>query len=165
MRSASSELPRALLSSAASTSSNNDDENLGDVYMWGEGLGDGVLGGGSLRVGSGGPGAHVDALMPKLMESTVVLDVQMIACGGRHAALVNKQGETFCWGEEAGGRLGHGVDSDVQQPEIVDGFAGVQMEKVACGEYHTCAVSTSGELEYAGPRCGNLLWHRNKHGR
>jgi hypothetical protein len=146
LRSSSSEIPRTLLSSATSTSSNADDaENLGDVYMWGEGLGDGVLGGGVVRVGSGGPGAHVDALMPKLMESTVVLDVQMVACGGRHAALVNRQGETFCWGEEAGGRLGHGVDADVQQPEIVDGFGGGAMERVACGEYHTCAVSTSGE--------------------
>ncbi|RVW74246.1 PH, RCC1 and FYVE domains-containing protein 1 [Vitis vinifera] len=86
------------------------------------GTGDGTLGGGVLRVGSSSS-VKMDSFVPKPLESAVLLDVQNIACGGRHAALVTKQGEVFSWGEESGGRLGH-----------------------ACGEYHSCAVTLSGDL-------------------
>ncbi|GBG59421.1 hypothetical protein CBR_g38446 [Chara braunii] len=158
---------RLSVSSQVSTSSQgsgmDDSENLGDVYMWGEGIGDGVLGGGQWRIGSGGPGAKLDALLPKALESTVVLDVQMIACGGRHSTLVNRQGEVFSWGEECGGRLGHGVDVDVMHPQLVEALSNTLTDTVACGEYHTCAVTAAGELYTWGDGshgCG-LLGHGN----
>ncbi|MCI27639.1 lateral signaling target protein, partial [Trifolium medium] len=114
---------RVSLSSAVSSSSqgsgHDDGDALGDVFIWGEGTGDGVVGGGNHRVGSGS-GVKIDSLFPKALESAVVLDVQNIACGGRHAALVTKQGEIFSWGEESGGRLGHGVESDVLHPKLID---------------------------------------------
>lgn len=104
-----------------------------------------MLGGGLHRVGS--PSAtKIDAPLPKALESAVVLDVHNIACGSRHAVLVTKQGEIFSWGEESGGRLGHGVDADVSQPKLIDSLSGVNVELVACGEYHTCAVTLSGDL-------------------
>jgi alpha-tubulin suppressor-like RCC1 family protein len=58
-----------------------------------------------------------------------------IACGRRHAALVTKQGEVFSWGEELGGRHGHGVDSDVSNPKLIDGLKNINIELVAFGEY------------------------------
>ncbi|KAL0459136.1 UNVERIFIED_CONTAM: PH, RCC1 and FYVE domains-containing protein 1 [Sesamum latifolium] len=108
-------------------------------------IGDGVMGGGPHRVGSS-LGIKMDALLPKALESAVVLDVQNIACGGRHAALVTKQGEIFSWGEESGGRLGHGVDADVLHPKLIDALSNTNIELVACGEYHSCAVTLSGDL-------------------
>ncbi|KAL3529964.1 hypothetical protein ACH5RR_009286 [Cinchona calisaya] len=156
---------RMSLSSAVSSSSqgsgHDDGDALGDVFIWGEGTGDGVLGGGSHRV-DGCFGMKFDSLLPKALESAVVLDVQNIACGGRHAALVTKQGEIFSWGEESGGRLGHGVDSDVLHPKLIDGLSNMNIELVACGEHHTCAVTLSGDLYTWGDGQFGLLGHGNE---
>ncbi|XP_004491255.1 PH, RCC1 and FYVE domains-containing protein 1-like [Cicer arietinum] len=158
---------RVSLSSAVSSSSqgsgHDDGDALGDVFIWGEGIGDGVLGGGNHRVGSCS-GVKIDSLFPKALESAVVLDVQNIACGGRHAALVTKQGEMFSWGEESGGRLGHGVDSDVLHPKLIEALSNTNIELVACGEYHTCAVTLSGDLYTWGNGTYNygLLGHGNQ---
>ncbi|KAK8454472.1 hypothetical protein SEVIR_5G461800v4 [Setaria viridis] len=140
---------RVSYSSAVSSSSHgsghDDGDALGDVFIWGEGTGEGTLGGGSSRVGSSS-GAKMDCLVPKPLEFAVRLDVQNISCGGRHSALVTKQGEIYSWGEESGGRLGHGVDCDVSQPKLIDALSHMNIELVACGEYHTCAVTLSGDL-------------------
>ncbi|XP_011075486.1 uncharacterized protein LOC105159953 isoform X1 [Sesamum indicum] len=155
---------RMSLSSAVSSSSqgscNEDFDNLGDVFIWGEGMDHGVMGGGLIRVGRSS-NMKVDALLPKALESTVVLDVQNIACGKRHAVLVTKQGEIFSWGEEAGGRLGHGVEADISHPKLIENLSGKNIDMVACGEYHTCAVTLSGDLYTWGDgslNCG-LLGH------
>ncbi|KAJ6315365.1 hypothetical protein OIU78_018787 [Salix suchowensis] len=158
---------RVSLSSAVSSSSqgsgHDDGEALGDVFIWGEGIGDGVLGGGTHRVGSFF-GVKMDSLLPKALESAVVLDVHNIACGGQHAALVTKQGEIFSWGEESGGRLGHGVDSDVFHPKLIEALSNTNIEFTACGEYHTCAVTLSGDLYTWGDGTYNfgLLGHGNE---
>ncbi|TKY46697.1 Ultraviolet-B receptor UVR8 [Spatholobus suberectus] len=158
---------RVSLSSAVSSSSqgsgHDDGDALGDVFIWGEGTGDGVLGGGAHQVGSNF-GVKMDSLLPKALESAVVLDVQNIACGGKHVALVTKQGEIFSWGEESGGRLGHGVDSDVPHPKLIESLNNTNIEFVACGEYHTCAVTLSGDLYTWGDGTYNygLLGHGNQ---
>ncbi|KAL3620339.1 hypothetical protein CASFOL_035251 [Castilleja foliolosa] len=156
---------RVSLSSAVSSSSqgsgHDDADALGDVFMWGEGIGDGVMGGGLHRQGSS-LGVKMDSLLPKALESAVVLDVQNIACGGRHAALVTKQGEVFSWGEELGGRLGHGVDSDVLHPKLIDALSYINIELVACGEYHSCAVTLSGDLYTWGDGHFGVLGHGNE---
>ncbi|XP_059287446.1 PH, RCC1 and FYVE domains-containing protein 1 isoform X2 [Lycium ferocissimum] len=156
---------RVSLSSAVSSSSqgsgHDDGDALGDVFMWGEGTGDGVLGGGPHRIDSCN-GVKVDSLLPKALESAVVLDVQNLACSGKHAALVTKQGEIFSWGEESGGRLGHGVDSDVLHPKLIDSLSHINIELVACGENHSCAVTLSGELYTWGAGDFGLLGHGNE---
>ncbi|KAF5930265.1 hypothetical protein HYC85_031138, partial [Camellia sinensis] len=156
---------RVSLSSAVSSSSqgsgHDDGDALGDVYIWGESTGDGVLGGGLHKVGSCF-GVKMDSSLPKALESAVVLDVQNIACGGQHAALVTKQGEIFSWGEESGGRLGHGVDSDVLHPKLIDALSQTNVELVACGEHHTCAVTLSGDLYTWGEGHFGLLGHGNE---
>ncbi|XP_058083876.1 PH, RCC1 and FYVE domains-containing protein 1-like isoform X2 [Magnolia sinica] len=158
---------RVSLSSAVSSSSqgscHEDFDAIGDVFIWGEGLGGGVLGGGMHRVGSLSA-AKMDTLLPKALESVVVLDVQNIACGSKHAVLVTKQGEVFSWGEESGGRLGHGVEADVTHPKLVNALSGMNVELVACGEYHTCAVTLSGDLYTWGDGTldSGILGHGNE---
>nr|XP_043628397.1 PH, RCC1 and FYVE domains-containing protein 1-like [Erigeron canadensis] len=152
---------RVSLSSAVSSSSHgsghDDGDALGDVFIWGEITGDG----GPHKVG-GYSATKIDSLLPKALESTVVLDVQNIACGGRHAALVTKQGELFSWGEELGGRLGHGIDSDVLHPKLIDALSNANIELISCGEYHTCAVTLSGELYTWGEGHFGILGHGNE---
>ncbi|KAG9451265.1 hypothetical protein H6P81_011230 [Aristolochia fimbriata] len=154
---------RVSLSSAVSSSSqgsaHDDFDALGDVFIWGKGIGDGLLGGGTQR--SGRLSIASDVYLPKALESTAVLDVHNIACGSQHAVLVTKQGEVFSWGEESGGRLGHGVEADVSQPKLVEALSGLNVELVSCGEYHTCAVTISGDLYTWGDGTHNygLLGH------
>ncbi|KAF6141501.1 hypothetical protein GIB67_037335 [Kingdonia uniflora] len=112
-----------------------------DVLLWGEGIEGGKLWGGVDIMGT-----PKDALSPVLLDSTVLLDIQNISFGGNHAALVTKQGGIFCWGEENGGRLGHRINMDVSYPKVIESLSGVYVESVACGQYHTCALTRSGEL-------------------
>ncbi|XP_057531268.1 PH, RCC1 and FYVE domains-containing protein 1-like [Amaranthus tricolor] len=120
----------------------DDIESLGDVYVWGE-----LWSEGGVADGFGNPqSTKIDVLTPKPLESNVVLDVHQIACGVRHVALVTRQGEVFSWGEESGGRLGHGIERDFTRPRLVEFLALTNVDFVACGEYHSCAVSTSGDL-------------------
>ncbi|XP_011074548.1 uncharacterized protein LOC105159244 [Sesamum indicum] len=145
--------------SCSSTGSGPDDiESLGDVYAWGEIWSDG------LTDGTGKPiPVKSDVFSPKLLESNVVLDVHQIACGVRHIALVTRQGDVFTWGEESGGRLGHGVEKDFSCPRLLEFFAVTSVDFVACGEFHTCAVSASGDLYTWGDGTHNagLLGHGN----
>ncbi|KAE8706190.1 hypothetical protein F3Y22_tig00110403pilonHSYRG00168 [Hibiscus syriacus] len=133
----------------------DDIESLGDVYMWGEVWPDGSDG----PVSSVSP--KIDVLTPRPLESNVVLDVHQIACGVRHIALVTKQGEVFTWGEESGGRLGHGTEKDFNHPRLVEFLAVTNVEFVASGEYHTCVVSSAGDLFTWGDGVHNagLLGH------
>ncbi|KAF3539615.1 hypothetical protein F2Q69_00018716, partial [Brassica cretica] len=156
---------RVSMSSAVSSSSHgsghDDGDALGEVFIWGEGIGEGVLGGGNRRVGSS-LDIKMDSLLPKALESTIVLDVQNIACGGQHAVLVTKQGESFSWGEESEGRLGHGVDSNIQNPKLIDALNTTNIELVACGEFHSCAVTLSGDLYTWGKGDFGVLGHGNE---
>ncbi|XP_031251112.1 PH, RCC1 and FYVE domains-containing protein 1-like isoform X1 [Pistacia vera] len=163
-RSSAAETVRISLSSAVSSSSHGscheDFDSLGDVFIWGEGVGIGVLAADAHQVGNS-YSLQMDALLPKALESTVVLDVHSIACGRKHAVLVTKQGEIFSWGEEIGGRLGHGMEIDVPYPKLIETLSGMNIESVACGEYHTCAITRSGDLYTWGDgthQCG-LLGH------
>ncbi|KAI3973050.1 hypothetical protein MKX01_019708 [Papaver californicum] len=152
---------RISVSSAPSSSSQgsgpDDIEPLGDVYVWGEVWCDGSLADGSVFPFP----SKFDVLLPKSLESNVVLDVHHIACGVRHAALVTRQGEVFTWGEESGGRPGHQIDSGFSRPQLVDCLILNNAEYVGCGEYHTCAITMAGDVFTWGDGTQNaaLLGH------
>ncbi|KAG8084611.1 hypothetical protein GUJ93_ZPchr0010g9191 [Zizania palustris] len=162
-RGASSDVLRASISSAPSTSSHgsaqDDCDSLGDVYVWGE-----VICDNSVRAGSDivvRSTEKTDYLLPKPLESRLVLDVYDVDCGVKHAALVTRNGEVFTWGEDSGGRLGHGTREDSVHPRLVESLAACNVDFVACGEFHTCAVTTTGELYTWGDGTHNvgLLGH------
>ncbi|KAG6578904.1 PH, RCC1 and FYVE domains-containing protein 1, partial [Cucurbita argyrosperma subsp. sororia] len=162
VKGSSSDVMRVSVSSAPSTSSHgsapDDCDALGDVYIWGEIVGDNIVKIGPER---SYVTSRTDVLLPRPLESNIVLDIHHIACGVRHAALVTRHGEIFTWGEESGGRLGHGVVKDVIQPRMVESLAASNIDFVACGEFHTCAVTTTGELYTWGDGTHNagLLGH------
>ncbi|KAK6256113.1 hypothetical protein SCA6_017418 [Theobroma cacao] len=120
-------------------------EILKDVMIWGEGVVGGNICGASDSSGIQN-GLKTDTLLPKLLESATMLDVQRISLGARHAALVTKQGEVFCWGDGNGGRLGHKINMDISHPKLVESLSGVAVKAVACGEYQTCVLTQSGEV-------------------
>ncbi|GFP83369.1 probable E3 ubiquitin-protein ligase herc1, partial [Phtheirospermum japonicum] len=146
--------------SCSSQGSGPDDiESLGDIYLWGEIWSDGVA-----TDGTGNPiPTKNDVLIPKPLETNIVIDVHQIACGVCHIALVTRQGEVFTWGEESGGRLGHGIEKDFSRPRLVESLAVTNVDFVSCGEFHTCALSASGDLYTWGDGTHNvgLLGHGN----
>ncbi|KAM3194162.1 hypothetical protein ACQJBY_070677 [Aegilops geniculata] len=148
--------------SSCSYGSGDDFDAMGDVLLWGKGVGDGTLAYSSHLSGNL-YGPRIDASLPKALESTVLLDIHNIACGSKHSVLVTKQGEMYSWGEESGGRLGHGVDTNLTHPKLISTLSGINIESVACGEFHTCAVSFCGDLYTWGDGMHNfgLLGHGN----
>ncbi|XP_010482023.1 PREDICTED: uncharacterized protein LOC104760760 isoform X2 [Camelina sativa] len=164
VRGPGSDVFRVSVSSVQSSSSHgsapDDCDALGDVYIWGEVLCDSVVRVGADRNASC-VGSRSDVLIPKPLESNVCLDVHHIACGVKHAALVSRQGEVFTWGDASGGRLGHGMGKDVSGPQLIESLAATSVDFVACGEFHTCAVTMTGEI-YTwgdGTHCVGLLGH------
>jgi alpha-tubulin suppressor-like RCC1 family protein len=154
----SSDVIRVSTSSAPSTSSHgsaqDDSDSSGDVYVWGE-----VICENTVRTGSDAvvrSTVRQDVLLPKPLESNLVLDVYHVNCGVKHAALVTKNGEVFTWGEESGGRLGHGSRENCIHPSLVNSLAVCNVDFVACGEFHTCAVTTAGELYTWGDGTHNI---------
>ncbi|KAK8694503.1 hypothetical protein V6N13_072052 [Hibiscus sabdariffa] len=121
-------------------------EILKDVMIWGEE----VVGGKICGVHSDSfgveSGSNADSLLPKLLESVTMLDVQCISLGARHAALVTRQGEVFCWGEGNGGKLGNKINIDISHPKLVESLSGIVVQGVACSEHQTCALTHSAEL-------------------
>lgn len=151
-------------SSAVSSSSHgsgfDDFDELSDVFFWGEVFCEGVPGDSFRKAGT--PFAvKINAPLPKQLQATFLLDVRNVASGSNYFALVTKQGEVYSWGQESGGRLGHGIDAYVSHPKLIDALAEMNVQLVECGESHTCAVTLSGDLYTWGDGIHNssLLGH------
>ncbi|KAJ3703622.1 hypothetical protein LUZ61_007327 [Rhynchospora tenuis] len=150
----------SISSSAPSTSSHgsthDDFDMFGEILVWGE-----ITLNNSVKTESSKGVA--DILVPKPLESNISLDVNYVSCGARHAALLTRNGEIFTWGEECKGRLGHGgTVTDSTQPRVVESLMGPglnPLEVVTCGEFHTCAVTTYGELYTWGDGTHGALGH------
>ncbi|GER47886.1 regulator of chromosome condensation family protein [Striga asiatica] len=171
---------RVSVSSAPSTSSHgsapDDCDALGDVYIWGEVICDLIVKSGPDRTSVS---TRADILSPRPLESNIVLDVHYISCGVRHAALVTRTGEVFTWGEESGGRLGHGLGRDAAHPRPsaaspreVESLTGLRTVAVACGVWHTAAVveviatqPSAGKLFTWGDGDKNRLGHGDREAR
>ncbi|KAJ9568104.1 hypothetical protein OSB04_004070, partial [Centaurea solstitialis] len=141
----------------------DDVDSLHDVFIWGEGTGDGLLGGGGGGVHriENSTSAKVDALSPKALRSSMAFDARKVSCGSRHAVVITKQRAVYSWGEGSGGKLGHGVESDVSIPKLINDLRRSNVEQIACGENHTCAVTQAGHLYTWGDGTHNsgLLGH------
>lgn len=109
-------------------------DSLNDVFLWGDVLGSML------------DSEDIPKALPRLVASTTMLDVQSIACGENHAAIVTKLGEVFSWGNESSRTLGHQINDSVSCPKLVEALASVHVKAVAFGSKHTCAVTVSGEL-------------------
>jgi alpha-tubulin suppressor-like RCC1 family protein len=164
MKGPSADVLRASISSAPSTSSHgsaqDECDSSGDVYVWGEVVCDSSSARTCSNTAIKSTG-RTDILLPKPLQSNLVLDVYHVDCGVRHAALVTKNGEVFTWGEDSGGRLGHGTLEDSVHPRPVESLTVCNVDFIACGEFHTCAVTTTGELYTWGDGTHNvgLLGH------
>uniref|UniRef100_A0A0D9VJL2 FYVE-type domain-containing protein n=1 Tax=Leersia perrieri TaxID=77586 RepID=A0A0D9VJL2_9ORYZ len=115
----------------------NGTNSLKDIFVWGDVPGN-VLDHGDV--------SKANVILPRLLNMSNIFDVQNVACGEKHAAIVTKHGEVFSWGVDKCGRLGHKVSVNVSDPKIIESLTSTRVKAIAFGSKHTCAVSVSGEL-------------------
>ncbi|CEM20137.1 unnamed protein product [Vitrella brassicaformis CCMP3155] len=115
----------------------------GGVFAWGTGD-DFRLGMNNLRT----------YLLPQKLSNDVLKDraIVYVACGEAHSVCIDRSGNVFTWGSGAYARLGHGDEDDGVYPRLVQELKGIQIVQVACGAFHTLALSRHGQVYAWG--CG-----------
>jgi serine/threonine protein kinase/alpha-tubulin suppressor-like RCC1 family protein len=84
-----------------------------------------------------------------------------IAAGRNHTCAVTPDNDAYCWGSNSTGQVGIGAPSDaVLAPERVDTRA--QLQTVAAGLNHTCALTTGGSAYCWGANNYGQLGDRTK---
>lgn len=135
------------------------------MYTWGRGA-LGLLGHGDLR----------DEAVPRLVESLRKARVQKVACGVYHTMVLAAGGafpviphrdsdhlrfaasdsSVYTWGWGNDGRLGHGDESYLLVPRLVEGLQQRSVCDIACGYYHSMARSDTALI---------FTWGAGAHGR
>ena len=72
-----------------------------------------------------------------------------ISCGAYHTAILLKTGKVVTFGFNDNGQLGNGIDASSNIPVDVSftaGYDGTNAVKVACGQFHTALLLSSGKV-------------------
>ncbi|KAL4138725.1 hypothetical protein PRIC2_002229 [Phytophthora ramorum] len=110
----------------------------GRVWAWG-----------SNEYGQLGISSEVEQLhTPALVLLPSDVRIHHIAAGWAHSAMVSTTGEVFTFGWGLYNQLGHGSTQNERQPTAVDALQGLdsKIEQVECGNWHTAALTLSGDL-------------------
>ncbi|XP_038710457.1 ultraviolet-B receptor UVR8-like isoform X2 [Tripterygium wilfordii] len=83
--------------------------------------------------------------------------VKVIACGGRHSAVITDAGAVLTFGWGLYGQCGQGSTDDELSPTCVSSLLGIQIEGVAAGLWHTVCISADGDVyAFGGNQFGQL---------
>eukprot|EP00742_Colponemidia_sp_Colp-10_P002210 GILJ01002363.1.p1 GENE.GILJ01002363.1~~GILJ01002363.1.p1 ORF type:complete len:646 (-),score=71.18 GILJ01002363.1:240-2123(-) len=120
-----------------------------EVFTWGWG-----------GCGQLGHGDEEDKDEPWQINEFLQREVLMVACGAAHTcALIGipKVGVTwvYSWGYGESGALGHGDEEARNKPTVIVDLKEKAICHIACGSYHSAAVSENGEV---------YTWGMNDHG-
>ncbi|CAL8257158.1 unnamed protein product [Lota lota] len=95
----------------------------------------------------------------KKPEQVVALDAQNIvavSCGESHTLALNDKGQVFSWGLGSDGQLGlNNFEEFVRVPRNIKSLSDVQITQVACGFWHSHAISKAGQV---------FSWGQNRYG-
>jgi len=109
-------------------------DNLGNVYTWGAGA-----------YGRCGHGEETDAPVPRKVENLGGIPCSKLALGMLHSVVLTTKGKLYAWGTGAATGLASPSDSSVV-PTPREVLTPHVFSEVACGTYHTIALSAHGEL-------------------
>ena len=127
----------------------------GAVRCWGEGA-NGRLGYGDTN----------DVLSPAgIAAVTIGAQVEQLTAGSEHTCALTVDGEVYCWGNGALGRLGYGNTTtigDNEDPESAGPIAlGDVATQISAGGDHTCAVLEGGVVRCWGSGSNGRLGYGN----
>ncbi|KAG5529003.1 hypothetical protein RHGRI_029611 [Rhododendron griersonianum] len=114
----------------------------GEALSWGEGE--------SGRLGHGHEPSMLGFLRsaseftPRLIKKLEGFKIKSIAAGMLHSACIDENGSVFVFGERAVDKLGLGRAKNATRPSMIGQLP--FSEEVACGGYHTCVITSGGEL-------------------
>ncbi|KAM6130610.1 putative E3 ubiquitin-protein ligase HERC4 isoform 2-T3 [Phoenicopterus ruber ruber] len=95
----------------------------------------------------------------KRPEHVGALDAQNIvavSCGEAHTLALNDNGQVYAWGLATDGQLGlPGTEECIRVPRNIKSLSEIQIVQVACGYYHSLALSKGSEV---------FSWGQNKYG-
>lgn len=84
---------------------------------------------------------------PRMVKTLGTSVVVQIACGMKHAFALTNNGELYSWGSNSEGQLGLGTDTKYEiKPKFISAFIGIPIAFIACGGYHSIAISKSGAV-------------------
>ncbi|KAJ4788211.1 Regulator of chromosome condensation (RCC1) family protein [Rhynchospora pubera] len=81
--------------------------------------------------------------------------IRQVSCGAVHVVALSEEGLLQAWGYNEWGQLGRGFTCEgLQGPRVLSAYARfldeapepIKIVQVACGEYHTAAISDTGEV-------------------
>ncbi|PON61809.1 Regulator of chromosome condensation [Trema orientale] len=82
--------------------------------------------------------------MPRLIKKLEGIKVKSVAAGLLHSACTDENGLVFVFGERPANKLGFREVNSESIPSIISELP--YSEEVACGGYHTCVMTSGGEL-------------------
>lgn len=124
--------------------------DTGDLYTWGRDEGDGRLGLGS----GGGPGEGGSFAVPSKVTALSV-PVKAVACGGFFTMALTQEGALWSWGANSNFELGRGNNTSDWCPKLIPSLEKRCITQIACGGYHSLALTDKGEV---------LSWGHGGHG-
>ncbi|KAL9241699.1 hypothetical protein vseg_015777 [Gypsophila vaccaria] len=113
----------------------------GELYTWGREEGDGRLGLGPGR----GPDQAGGLSTPGKVKALPV-PVAAVACGGFFTMALTEQGQLWCWGANSNYELGTGDKVGGWKPRQNPSLENLRVVQVACGGYHTLALTDDGKV-------------------
>ncbi|XP_048481969.1 probable E3 ubiquitin-protein ligase HERC2 [Plutella xylostella] len=116
----------------------------GKVFSWGDG-----------DFGKLGRGGSDGCAVPMNIERLNSLGVVQVECGAQFSLALTRDGEVWTWGKGDYFRLGHGCDSHVRRPTLVEALRGRRVIHVAVGALHCLAVTSDLQV---------WAWGDNDHG-
>ncbi|CAN6457249.1 unnamed protein product [Victoria cruziana] len=123
----------------------------GELFTWGRDEGEGRLG-----LGSGGAPDEGALGTPTKVEALPV-PVSAVACGGFFTMALTEDGQVWSWGGNSNFELGRGARNNDWRPQPIPCLEGVRIIQVACGGYHSVALTDEGRvLTWGHGRQGQL---------
>ncbi|KAG0575477.1 hypothetical protein KC19_5G006600 [Ceratodon purpureus] len=100
-------------------------------------------------------GSMVDGVQPRIVKGSRDLHFARVAAGVAHTLALTGSGDVYSFGQGSNGALGHGNLDSCSTPSIVKSLWSLGITQVACGEYHSVALTVDGQI---------FTWGRGKYG-
>ncbi|KYQ99647.1 regulator of chromosome condensation domain-containing protein [Tieghemostelium lacteum] len=109
-----------------------------------------VIAFGNSRNGQLGQELNKDLPDPTVIQFLKGKRITHVACGESHSIGISHFGDVYSWGRSKEGQLGTGEEQTktqyINQPQVIKTLLHERIVKVACGNFHSLALSESGKV-------------------